>query len=46
MRPLDGEFEPNDEVDELRWADPDGAARLLTYAHDLELVSEALASLD
>ena len=46
MRPLGGEFEPNDEVDELRWADPAGAARLLTYAHDLELVSEALASLD
>jgi 8-oxo-dGTP diphosphatase len=42
MRPLDGEFRPNDEVDELRWLDPAAAARLLTYPHDVELVAEAL----
>ncbi len=44
MRPLSGRFEPNDEVDELRWADTAAAAELLTYGHDLELVGEALAS--
>src|SRR6201996_6632809 len=26
-----GEFEPNDEVDEMRWASPDEARALLTY---------------
>jgi 8-oxo-dGTP diphosphatase len=31
-------FEPNDEVDELRWVAPEGAAELLTYPHDAELV--------
>jgi 8-oxo-dGTP diphosphatase len=31
-------FAPDDEVDELRWATADEAARLLTYAHDRELV--------
>ena len=32
-----GEFEPNDEVDELRWMQPANAAQLLTYEHDVEL---------
>jgi 8-oxo-dGTP diphosphatase len=31
-------FEPNDEVDELRWVTPGQAAELLTYPHDAELV--------
>ena len=31
-------FVPNDEVDELRWLDADGAATLLTYPHDRELL--------
>jgi 8-oxo-dGTP diphosphatase len=31
-------FEPNDEVDELRWVTPGEAAVLLTYPHDAELV--------
>jgi 8-oxo-dGTP pyrophosphatase MutT (NUDIX family) len=31
-------FVPNDEVDELRWLDPDAAARLLTYPHDRALL--------
>jgi 8-oxo-dGTP diphosphatase len=34
MEPLDGDFAPNDEVDELRWMTPDDAARCLTYDHD------------
>jgi 8-oxo-dGTP diphosphatase len=38
MRPVEGEFEPNDEVDELRWLSPDDAASLLDYEHDRELV--------
>ena len=36
-------FEPNDEVDELRWASADEASALLDYEHDRELVAEALA---
>jgi 8-oxo-dGTP pyrophosphatase MutT (NUDIX family) len=39
MRPTAGEFEPNDEVDDLRWLTPDEAQRLLNYAHDRRLVS-------
>ena len=31
-------FVPNDEVDELRWVQPEEAAELLTYPHDAELV--------
>ena len=31
-------FEPNDEVDELRWCTRRDAAKLLTYAHDRKLV--------
>jgi 8-oxo-dGTP diphosphatase len=38
MRPVEGSFEPTREVDELRWLDPDRAARLLTHPHDRELV--------
>jgi 8-oxo-dGTP diphosphatase len=36
-----GDFEPNDEVDEMRWASPDEARALLSYEHDRELVEEA-----
>jgi 8-oxo-dGTP diphosphatase len=40
MHALDDEaFEPNDEVDELRWAALDEAARLLTYERDAELLA-------
>jgi len=40
MRALDDEaFEPNDEVDELRWAGLDDAAQLLTYERDAELLA-------
>ncbi len=31
-------FEPNDEVDELRWLTPAAALELLTYSRDRELV--------
>ena len=38
MRPLTGEFEPTDEVDELRWAPSAEAAELLSYGRDLQLL--------
>jgi 8-oxo-dGTP diphosphatase len=38
MEPEDGEFEPNREVDEVRWLIPSAAAELLTYPHDQDLV--------
>ena len=34
-------FEPNDEVDEMRWLPLEAAAAQLTYPHDVELVHEA-----
>jgi 8-oxo-dGTP diphosphatase len=39
MRATGGEFEPSDEVDELRWAALEEAERLLDYEHDRRLVS-------
>jgi 8-oxo-dGTP pyrophosphatase MutT (NUDIX family) len=43
MEPEDGAadapFEPNAEVDGLRWLPRDEAARLLTYPHDRELLN-------
>jgi 8-oxo-dGTP diphosphatase len=44
MRPLGGDFEPGDEVDELRWLGPAAAVELLSYEHDAELVREAVAA--
>jgi len=38
MRPLDGEFAANDEVDELRWLGLEAALELLDYDHDRDLV--------
>jgi 8-oxo-dGTP diphosphatase len=38
MTPLEGEFTATDEVDELRWLDPEAALGLLDYDHDRELV--------
>jgi len=40
MTPSGGSFEPNDEVDELRWLSPAEAAELLTYEHDRRLARE------
>src|SRR4051794_13970540 len=37
----DSAFEPNDEVDELRWLAPAEAAELLSYPRDAELAKEA-----
>jgi 8-oxo-(d)GTP phosphatase len=41
MAPLEGEFRPTTEVDEIRWLPPGRAAGLLSYGRD----SEVLASL-
>ena len=39
MKVLSGEFEVNDEVDELRWLSKVEALDLLSYEHDRELVA-------
>ena len=39
MRPLSGEFETNNEVDEIRWVTLDEARQLLHYEHDRSLVA-------
>jgi 8-oxo-dGTP diphosphatase len=38
MTPLDGTFEPSDEVDEIRWVEPSEAPALLSYDRDLALL--------
>ena len=38
MSPVDGEFEPTDEVDEIRWLEPDVAVDLLSYDRDVVLL--------
>jgi 8-oxo-dGTP pyrophosphatase MutT (NUDIX family) len=43
MEPIDGEFAPSDEVDEVRWLSPTEAEQLLSYEHDRELLREATA---
>jgi 8-oxo-dGTP pyrophosphatase MutT (NUDIX family) len=42
MEPVDGEFQPSSEVDEMRWLIPSAAVDLLTYPHDRELVEDSL----
>ena len=42
MKPLEGGFEPHDEVDEIRWLRPEKAVKKLTYGHDKELIRDAL----
>ena len=37
MAPESGAFEPNDEVDEVRWVSAEEAQRLLSYQHDRAL---------
>jgi 8-oxo-dGTP pyrophosphatase MutT (NUDIX family) len=44
MRPLDGCFEPSDEVDELRWVPLEQAAELLDYEQDRELVGSVASA--
>lgn len=46
MRVKRGKFEPNDEVDELRWVSPGKARDLLSYEYDCDLLEEALAIVD
>jgi len=43
MRPVSGDFQPNDEVDEIRWLMPADASYLLSYARDHEVLATALA---
>ena len=40
-----GEFEPNREVDEIRWLLPEDAAALLTYDRDLPVLESAVDGL-
>jgi 8-oxo-dGTP pyrophosphatase MutT (NUDIX family) len=42
MEPVDGEFQPHGEVDEMRWVGREQAEELLTYPHDRKLVRKAL----
>ena len=43
MEPIDGEFSPSDEVDEVRWLSPAEADPLLSYERDRELLREVPA---
>jgi 8-oxo-dGTP diphosphatase len=38
MTPVEGEFVPNDEVDELRWLARDEARELLSYERDRDVL--------
>jgi hypothetical protein len=38
MSPLDGDFVPTAEVDEIRWVTPADAAELLSYPSELALL--------
>ena len=42
MEPVQGDFTPSNEVDEVRWAEPAAAAELLSYGRDIELLGAAL----
>lgn len=44
MQVESGEFVPNEEIDALGWFDQASAAATLSYRHDVELLSEAAAS--
>ena len=44
MRPLEGEFAPSDEVDELRWLGLGDALARLDYEHDRALVRAVAGS--
>ncbi|MEA2445283.1 MAG: 8-oxo-dGTP diphosphatase [Thermoleophilales bacterium] len=41
MEPVDGDFEPNDEVDEIRWVPVSQARELLTHEDDYALLEQA-----
>ena len=40
MEPVEGEFTPNDEVDDMRWLAPDEAGALLSYPADRGLLDQ------
>jgi 8-oxo-dGTP pyrophosphatase MutT (NUDIX family) len=42
MKVMDGEFVPNDEVNEVRWLAPSEARFLLTYDEDREVLDQLL----
>jgi polyphosphate kinase len=42
MRPIEGHFEPIDEVDQVRWLPIDEARQLLTYGHDITVLDSLL----
>ncbi len=42
MQAVGGAFEPNDEVDELRWLAPGDAAALCTHEHDRAVVADLM----
>ena len=42
MDPVEGEFRPTGEIDELRWVRVEGASRILTYDHDRQLLQDAV----
>ncbi len=46
MEAGDGDFDPDDEVDELRWVPLADAAEALTYDFDRELAAKAATVLD
>jgi 8-oxo-dGTP pyrophosphatase MutT (NUDIX family) len=46
MRPIEGRFEPTNEVDELRWVSPDEALRMLTYERDRVVLRQARGRFD
>jgi 8-oxo-dGTP diphosphatase len=46
MEAESGTFRPNEEVDEIRWVDLSGAARLLSYDRDRELLVALAAAID
>lgn len=41
MTPVEGDFHPTSEVDEIRWLPADKAEELLTYEHDRKLLRVA-----
>ena len=43
MSAVAGTFGPNEEVDELRWLDVEGAGQLLSYERDRELLAVVAA---
>ena len=42
MTPVEGEFRPNDEVDEVRWLALDDALALLTHERDRDMLAAVL----